>query len=284
MHSAAIGFQWHLATAAGLRVTTEKGVGGPERPGDLSISFWQGAGPLAVDGVIVHPLMHPLNPSTPYTAVKSGLEAAAEEEQRKRVKHGPSCAAANVAFEPFSMSSFGQLGASARSMFSDLVALVPEVGSKDEKKERIRHYDQQLQLALKRDIARMLLQGSHIEIPKTPPVNLSRPEALRSASDSAMDTNLDAPRQSPAPSSGAQLCDAPMSESFDGFSGEVVDEDVGEADNFPAASEKSPKMAHGSSFTHDPYRMWVPGDDTGGAQPLSLPNWSRPQAGERQLV
>ena len=45
--------------------------------------------------------VHPLNSSTPYTTVKSGLEEVSEEEQKKHKKDEPSCAAANVAFELF---------------------------------------------------------------------------------------------------------------------------------------------------------------------------------------
>ncbi len=163
-HSAVIGFLWHLATAAGLRVRTEVGVGGPERPGDLWFSHWKGAGPLAVDGVIVHPL----NPSLPYTSIKTGLEAVTEEEQRKRDKNGPLCAAARVAFEPFAMSTFGRLGESSSKLFKELIALLPEAASKDEREKLSRRYSQQLQLALKRDIARMLLQGSFVEVPARP--------------------------------------------------------------------------------------------------------------------
>ena len=142
-HSAVVGFLWHLATAAGLCTDTDKGVGGAERPGDLLISFWKGAGPLAVDAVIVHFL----NPSTPYTSIRTGNEAVTEAEHKKREKHGPACAEARVAFEPFGMSTFGQLG--------DLVALIHDHGSKEEMEEIYRRCGQQLQLSMKRDIARM---------------------------------------------------------------------------------------------------------------------------------
>ena len=77
-------FLWHLTRAAGLRVTIEEGLGGPERPGDLFVSYWKGGDPLAVDIVVTHPL----KPSTPFSSVKTGREAVLEAEQRKMDSYG----------------------------------------------------------------------------------------------------------------------------------------------------------------------------------------------------
>jgi len=162
-HSALVSFLWHLATAASLSVKVEVGVGTSTRPGDIEISHWKGQGPLDVDVSVVHPL----NPSVPYGSVKSGHEAVEEAEQGKRRKHGPTCAAAKVSFEPFGVSTFGILGNSASALFKDIIALL-QAATKEERAALETLYGQQLQLALKRDIARMLLQGAHLEVPRSP--------------------------------------------------------------------------------------------------------------------
>ena len=151
-HTAVRSFLWHLGTAAGLRTTCEVGLGGLERPADVLFSHWKGGAPLAVDAVVVHPL----NPSTPFSQVQSGEESLVTAEQEKRNKSESACQAAGVQFAPFALSTFGRMGDTAQSIFHDLVASMPDSRQGPEQSK----FMQQLQLALKREIARMLLQGA----------------------------------------------------------------------------------------------------------------------------
>ena len=95
--------------------------------------------------------------------------------------YGALCAARVVSFEPFAMTSFGQLGDGAQKIFKDVVALLPAT-SKEERARLAKMYGQQLQLALKRDIARMLLHGASLDANTSteecpPEPNQAAPEA-----------------------------------------------------------------------------------------------------------
>ena len=101
------------------------------------------------------PYQHPIR-------IEDGLTTVAYIEQMKEDKNGPHCAMAGVAFEPFGISTFGWFRESHESLFTDVVAILPETTSKYEKDAISRRCSQQRPLALKRDIVRMLLQWSDV--------------------------------------------------------------------------------------------------------------------------
>ena len=108
---------------------------------------------------------HPLNPSIPFGHVQTGTEALSQTEQKKRTKNEPLCKAVGVQFEPFGLTTFGRLSDSAQVILHDLIAALPEASQRDAHANR----QQQLQLALKREVAGMLLQGAHqADVPLAP--------------------------------------------------------------------------------------------------------------------
>ena len=146
---------WHMSTAAGLHATCEVSLNGRTRPADILLSHWRGGGPCAIDVAVVHPLA----PSIPCHAVKSGLESVNAMERVKHNKYDEGCRQSSVVFSPFVLSTFGRLGVEADRFFRSLTSalhrrlLILDNGLDGRK------YQQQLQVALKREVARMLLQG-----------------------------------------------------------------------------------------------------------------------------
>ena len=67
----------------------------------------------------------------------------------------------NMNFTPFVLTTFGKLGSGSAAFLSDLIKGLPKHDLMPlERLEQERQYQQQLQLALKREVARMLLQGA----------------------------------------------------------------------------------------------------------------------------
>ena len=88
-----------------------------------------------------------------------------QAEAAKITQYDSVCCQSNIEFKPFVLSTFGKLGSEAAALFEDLVKLQPE--SQLDTDDKASQYQQQLQLALKREIARMLLQGQSaaLELP-----------------------------------------------------------------------------------------------------------------------
>ena len=152
-HTAVVRQLWHMCTAAGLTASCEVSFDGSTRPADLLVPHWKGGGPLANDVSVVHPLA----PSQDAQAVRSGTEYQDRVEKSKSRKYAEACAQSNVQFSPFVLSTFGRLGSSSGLLYADLIRATS--GHHTERTERAAQFQQQLQLALKREVARMLLQG-----------------------------------------------------------------------------------------------------------------------------
>jgi hypothetical protein len=79
-------------------------------------------------------------------------------EKMKCDRYDDSCAQEGVRFSPFVLTTFGTPGPLTQTFFKDLVnLLVPPGSSKQQATYVQQQYMQQLQLRLKRDIARVLL-------------------------------------------------------------------------------------------------------------------------------
>ena len=78
-HWAVVQQLYLMAQAQGLAVSIEVCIGGKRRPADLLVHHWKTGGPQAVDASVVHPLA----PSTPFAAVRSGEEALERVEAAK---------------------------------------------------------------------------------------------------------------------------------------------------------------------------------------------------------
>ena len=157
-HTAVVQALWHQCTAAGFHATPEVSIDGRTRPADLLLTHWKGGGPCALDIAVVHPLA----PSLPFAAVKTGREAIESMERVKRAKYAESCEKSNVAFMPIVLSTFGMSGADG-TLFCNQLASAMRCSSEEEDAtpNRRRQLSQQLQITLKREVARMLLQGVH---------------------------------------------------------------------------------------------------------------------------
>ena len=154
-HKAIVDMLYHFGRAAGLTVTLEVAIGGLERPADLMFSPWKGSGPLAVDPAVVHPLA----PSTSYAAIKNGSEAIEFKARVKSNHYSEKCSESNVQFAPFVLSTFGKMGDDARDLLRDLAKARRGVGTLTPEAVLVHQYQQQLQVVLRRQVARMLLQG-----------------------------------------------------------------------------------------------------------------------------
>ena len=154
-HAAIVSNLWHACTSAGFSVTCEVSLDGRTRPADLLLAHWSGKGPCAVDVSVVHPLA----PSVPAHTVKTGLEAVVAMEGVKHAKYDECCRQSNVSLTAFVLSTFGMLGDEAERFFR-CVSMARRRRWLDEDDPRdARRYMQQLQITLKREVARMLLQG-----------------------------------------------------------------------------------------------------------------------------
>ena len=155
-HTAIASQLWRTCTATGIRVRPEVSLDNRTRPADLLLSHWQGGGPCAVDVAVVHPLA----PSTPVTAVKDGSEAIAAMERVKFVKYADACRESNLQFIPFVLFTFGKLGGEGDRFWQHLASSFrPNDPDFDTDIPLGTLYMQQLQMVLRREVARMLLQG-----------------------------------------------------------------------------------------------------------------------------
>ena len=155
-HRAIISQLWHIVKAAGHRAEVEVSLDGRTRPADLLLPHWQGGGPCAIDAAIVHPLA----PSIPVHRVKDGSEAVVGMERIKLAKYSECCRESKVQFVPFVLSTFGKLGGESDRFYQHLAACFrPADTDFDSDRDLGSLYMQQLQVVLKREVARMLLQG-----------------------------------------------------------------------------------------------------------------------------
>ena len=154
-HTAIVSHLWHMCTAAGFNVTCEVSLDGRTRPADLLLAHWTGRGPCAVDVSVVHPLA----PSTPCHTVKNGTEAIVAMEGVKHTKYTECCRQSNTSLNAFVLSTFGMLGEEAERFFRCISMARRRRALDDDDPQDLRRYMQQLQITLKREIARMLLQG-----------------------------------------------------------------------------------------------------------------------------
>ena len=156
-HAALRTYIWHLTVAAGHHAACEVVVGGSQRPADVLLGCWIGAGPLAVDVSVVHPLA----PSVPFQSVQGGEVALKRVKELKIAKYAEVCQSSNMNFTPFVLTTFGRLGSGSAAFLADLIKGLPQHDlTPAEKRDQTRQYHQQLQLALKREVARMLLLGA----------------------------------------------------------------------------------------------------------------------------
>jgi hypothetical protein len=153
-----------LSEAAGFTVIPGIPLSDGLKPADVMLSHWKAGGPLAIDVSVVHPLA----PSIPFQSVETGAGRANDAEVKKHLKYDNSLAAVHLQFKPFILTTFGQLGAESSEFLDALLHyLVPSDSSHVERGTLISHYHQQLQIALKREIARMLLQGTQWHSPES---------------------------------------------------------------------------------------------------------------------
>ena len=158
-HTAIVQQLWHQSTAAGIQAVPEVSLDGRTRAADLLLSHWKGGGPCALDVAVVHPLA----PSLPARSVKTGMEAIDHMVHVKVTKYGQSCNESKVSFLPFVLSTFGQLGADADHYCRHLASGLRLSANVGERKGI--ELMQQLQTTLKREVARMLLQGCPFSVP-----------------------------------------------------------------------------------------------------------------------
>ena len=150
-HSAVVEHLWNICANLEVSLT------GRTRPADILLTHWKGAGPCAIDVAVVHPLA----PSNNVANVKTGMEAVQDMERVKIQKYSRECAESNVTFVPFVLSTFGMLGSDAGQFFHHLTSAFRLSGSSDIEGSDVAFlYMSQLQITLKRQIARMLLQGT----------------------------------------------------------------------------------------------------------------------------
>ena len=100
---------WHFCTTAGFNAICKVAVSGRSRPADILLPHWQGKGPCAIDVSVVHPLA----PSVPCHAVKTGREAVESMERVKHSKYDRCCNESNTTLVPFVLSTFVHFGEEA---------------------------------------------------------------------------------------------------------------------------------------------------------------------------
>ena len=145
-----------MISATGTRVDTEVMVSNGSRPADLLLHHWKGGGPAAVDVSVTHPLC----PSLPYHRLQNGHDSANKVESEKHTHYDSQCSADHIKFFPFVLTTFGSMGSETARLFSEIITLHYPSDSTPKEQDKIYHqYQSQLQVRLKRDIARMLLQG-----------------------------------------------------------------------------------------------------------------------------
>ena len=80
-------------------------------------------------------------------------------ESVKHAKYTDCCRQSNVSLTAFVLSSFGMLGEEAERFFRCVCMARRRRALDDDDPQDVRRYMQQLQITLKREVARMLLQG-----------------------------------------------------------------------------------------------------------------------------
>jgi len=154
-HNAIVDHLARVTKAAGLPYTVDRAidVDHRQRPGDLILPRWQGVSPLYIDVTITHPLALSNN----WASIRSGGEELLRSEDAKRSKY------INILPQQdqlvvFGMTTFGQLSEGAENFLHDLAAMYSSAApTAEEAEEDLEYIQQQLQLCLQRQIARMLL-------------------------------------------------------------------------------------------------------------------------------
>ena len=89
-----------IATVAGFNVEVEQPVAGRKRPADVLLHHWPPGQDAAVDLVVTYSLNH--------SKQWNGSQPAVEKAEQEKVHESPAlCAAANLAFIPLGVDSFG---------------------------------------------------------------------------------------------------------------------------------------------------------------------------------
>jgi hypothetical protein len=156
-HNAIASFLERKAIVAGYRTSREVTLPDNRRPADLLVWSWPSPGrATAVDVVVTHPLAlsHPLQ------LVKDGMELLNREEAAKIEYYSGECGMRKWRFEPVALSTFGRQGASTERFLRELFrASSAQLPTEVERQVAIFQSLQQLQVVLKREVARMLAAG-----------------------------------------------------------------------------------------------------------------------------
>ena len=109
-------------------------------------------------------ITHPLALSNNWANIRSGQEELLRSEEAKRCKY------INILPQQdqlvvFGMTTFGQLSVGAENFLHDLAAIYSSAApTAEEAEEDLEHIEQQLQLCLQRQIARMLLTDTLLSV------------------------------------------------------------------------------------------------------------------------
>ena len=113
-------------------------------------------------------IRHPLAPFAPFHLVKDPAQVAAAAEEEKHAHNGAACAQAGCLCEPFAVTTFGVLGPETSAFMFTMGKLLSAHAEAEEERWATRELlGRQLQVTLKREVARMLMGslGSPVGLP-----------------------------------------------------------------------------------------------------------------------
>ena len=170
-HSSLQEWLLHTAREAGITCSHEAALADGSRPADVLFHAWRGAGPLAVDVTVVHPL----RPSEPRPTPDGVRRMLAREELAKCSKYQAACQQAGWQFRPLAFHPWGGCTPDGALFLHHLARLFGETSNHaPTKAERLQFFWQSLSCTLIRSVA-CQLRLTTFTGPSPPSLPLHRP-------------------------------------------------------------------------------------------------------------